>query len=104
MSTIESTRDRIMAAAAELFRRNGYTGTGLKQIVTKANAPFGRADRPVASAPRYGQSVDASSQMVLGRFTQPSEVADVVLFLASDRAANVTGADVVIDGGLIPTW
>ena len=30
-----------MAAAAELFRRNGYTGTGLKQIVTKANAPFG---------------------------------------------------------------
>ena len=30
-----------MAAAAELFRRNGYTGTGLKQIVTQANAPFG---------------------------------------------------------------
>ncbi len=42
--------------------------------------------------------------MVLGRFTRPSEVADVVLFLASDRAANVTGADVAIDGGLIPTW
>jgi len=30
-----------MAAGAELFRRNGYTGTGLKQIVTEANAPFG---------------------------------------------------------------
>lgn len=35
------TKDRIMAASAELFRRNGYTGTGLKQIVTTANAPFG---------------------------------------------------------------
>ncbi|WP_442785147.1 TetR/AcrR family transcriptional regulator [Amycolatopsis sp. H20-H5] len=35
------TKDRIMAASAELFRRNGYTGTGLKQIVTAANAPFG---------------------------------------------------------------
>jgi NAD(P)-dependent dehydrogenase (short-subunit alcohol dehydrogenase family) len=46
----------------------------------------------------------AASQMALGRFTQPNEVADVVLFLASDRAANVTGADVAIDGGLIPTW
>lgn len=36
-----STRDRIMTASAELFRRGGYTGTGLKQIVTEANAPFG---------------------------------------------------------------
>ncbi|GAA4530782.1 TetR/AcrR family transcriptional regulator [Amycolatopsis samaneae] len=30
-----------MAAGAELFRRNGYTGTGVKQIVETANAPFG---------------------------------------------------------------
>ncbi|MFD9895419.1 TetR/AcrR family transcriptional regulator [Amycolatopsis sp. NPDC059027] len=30
-----------MAAGAELFRRNGYTGTGVKQIVEAANAPFG---------------------------------------------------------------
>ncbi|MBE1497651.1 AcrR family transcriptional regulator [Amycolatopsis lexingtonensis] len=35
------TKERIMAAGAELFRRNGYTGTGLKQIVSEANAPFG---------------------------------------------------------------
>jgi NAD(P)-dependent dehydrogenase (short-subunit alcohol dehydrogenase family) len=46
----------------------------------------------------------AARQMVTGRFTQPSEVADVVLFLASDRAANITGSDVRVDGGLIPTW
>lgn len=30
-----------MSASAELFRRNGYTGTGVKQIVAAANAPFG---------------------------------------------------------------
>jgi AcrR family transcriptional regulator len=35
------TRDRIMEATAELFRRHGYTGTGIKQIVAAANAPFG---------------------------------------------------------------
>jgi NAD(P)-dependent dehydrogenase (short-subunit alcohol dehydrogenase family) len=46
----------------------------------------------------------AASQMVTGRFTQPAEVADVVLFLASDGAANITGADFTIDGGLVPTW
>ncbi len=38
-----------------------------------------------------------------GRFTTPEEVADVIVFLASDRTANVTGADYVIDGGLIQT-
>ena len=38
-----------------------------------------------------------------GRFTEPAEVADLVLLLASDRAGNVTGADFLIDGGLIKT-
>jgi AcrR family transcriptional regulator len=36
-----STKDRILETTAELFRRYGYTGTGLKQIVASANAPFG---------------------------------------------------------------
>lgn len=38
-----------------------------------------------------------------GRFTTPEEVADLVVFLASPRAGNITGADFVIDGGLIET-
>lgn len=35
------TRDRIVAATCELFRRQGMTGTGLKQIARSAGAPFG---------------------------------------------------------------
>ena len=35
------TRDRIVFASAELFRRQGYAGTGMKQIVAAAEAPFG---------------------------------------------------------------
>jgi NAD(P)-dependent dehydrogenase (short-subunit alcohol dehydrogenase family) len=46
----------------------------------------------------------AAQQTVTGRFSRPEEVADLVLILASDRTANVTGADIAIDGGLIPTW
>lgn len=46
---------------------------------------------------------EAVSGTATGRFTHPQEVADVVLLLASGRAGNVTGTDVVIDGGLIPT-
>ena len=45
---------------------------------------------------------EAAKQMVTGRFTRPEEVADLVLYLASDRAANITGSDFVIDGGLLP--
>lgn len=39
----------------------------------------------------------------LGRFSTPQEVADLVMFLASDHAANITGADMTIDGGMINT-
>ena len=35
------TKARILDATAALFMRYGYTGTGLKQIVADANAPFG---------------------------------------------------------------
>jgi NAD(P)-dependent dehydrogenase (short-subunit alcohol dehydrogenase family) len=37
------------------------------------------------------------------RFTHPAEVADVVLFLAGDKAANITGTNITIDGGLVAT-
>ena len=35
------TRERIVAASADLFRRQGYAATGMKQIVAGARAPFG---------------------------------------------------------------
>ena len=38
-----------------------------------------------------------------GRFTRPVEVAELVLYLSSASAGNVTGTDVLIDGGLVTT-
>ncbi|MFB7632233.1 TetR/AcrR family transcriptional regulator [Streptomyces sp. NPDC056149] len=35
------TKQRIVTAGTELFRRRGYTGTGMKQIAEAAGAPFG---------------------------------------------------------------
>ncbi|MFF4905302.1 SDR family oxidoreductase [Streptomyces sp. NPDC001260] len=46
----------------------------------------------------------ASKATVTGRFSKPAEIADLVLFLAGDRSRNITGSDLVIDGGFIPTW
>jgi NAD(P)-dependent dehydrogenase (short-subunit alcohol dehydrogenase family) len=44
-----------------------------------------------------------AAQAATGRFTEPSEVADLVVLLASERAANTTGSDFLIDGGLVKT-
>ena len=43
--------------------------------------------------------IEGAGGFSTGRFTEPEEVADLVVLLASDRAGNVTGADFLIDGG-----
>ena len=40
------------------------------------------------------------SQVPLGRPAQPREIADLIVYLLSDESAFVTGAEMVIDGGL----
>ena len=39
----------------------------------------------------------------IGRPSKPEEVASLIAFLASDRAAAITGVEYVIDGGTVPT-
>jgi NAD(P)-dependent dehydrogenase (short-subunit alcohol dehydrogenase family) len=53
------------------------------------------------SAEQIAQSAVAGT--ATGRFTTPDEVARLLVLLASDRAANVTGAGLTVDGGLVPT-
>src|SRR5215203_2747769 len=62
-------------------------------------ATVGRATGTDADAIRS----QAAQGFATRRFTAPEEVATLVVLLASPRTANVTGADYVIDGGLIKT-
>lgn len=66
-------------------------------------ADGGLADQ---NARRKGVSREAAiaeqeAKVPLGRFAEPGEVADVVVFLCSDRASTVTGAAWSADGGAV---
>jgi NAD(P)-dependent dehydrogenase (short-subunit alcohol dehydrogenase family) len=72
--------DAATGLVEEIARRNGTDYEGARKIV-----------------------MQSLGGIPLGRPAKPREVADLVAFLASPRAAAITGAEYVIDGGTVPT-
>jgi NAD(P)-dependent dehydrogenase (short-subunit alcohol dehydrogenase family) len=76
----------------------GWINTSAAQAMVTRIAQSGGIDEAAAR-----QSVlDALGGIPIGRPAWPEEVAELVAFLASDRAASIHGAEYTIDGGTIP--
>lgn len=55
------------------------------------------------SAEKVFEELPKMAGITLGKFAQPEDIADLAVFLSSERASMITGADYVIDGNLIKT-
>lgn len=64
-------------------------------VVTPLHAKFGLKEEEMKATGDY-----IRSQIPIGRFGEPSEVAKAVVFLASDESAFTVGSELVIDGGM----
>jgi hypothetical protein len=96
------TRERIVDASAELFRRQGYTGTGLKQIVTEiwitaATEYFSGAgiDRARARELAFSMLCLLEGAFVFSRAmrtTEPLEIAGATAAAAVEEALAAAGS------------
>lgn len=94
-------RSGVAGLAKTLSRELGPHGITVNNVCP-AHILTGRLRQVAAYRAAQGEAVDARaalSAVPLGRFGSPSDVADLVTFLASRRAGYITGATIPVDGG-----
>jgi NAD(P)-dependent dehydrogenase (short-subunit alcohol dehydrogenase family) len=90
-------------AAIRSFARTWTTDLKSRRIRVNAISP-GTIDTPGLNDLLVSEAGEQRRKMVasaipMGRFGQPDEVANVVVFLASDESSYMTGSELFVDGG-----
>lgn len=72
---------------------------GLTKSLALFGAPYGIRVCCVSPGPVLTRASMSSMNTLLGRAAEPQELVDMILYLASDKAAFITGTDYLVDGG-----
>lgn len=87
----------LVAYVSSKFAVNGMTKTAALEL-----GPNGiRVNSVHPGAVDTGMPTQLGPRLPINRFGLPEEIAEVVLFLLSDRSSYCTGAEFVADGGLL---
>lgn len=99
MGAVSSSKARILDAGTQLFRRQGYEGTGLKQIVEEGRAPWGslyhffpggKEQLGIEVVYRYGENYKS---LIEGMFAQTRDPLEAVRRLFDLSASELSVSD-----------
>lgn len=90
----EGSAKNVAYAASKSAAMNGMT-----KSLAKYGAKYGIRCCCVSPGPVLTRAAMANMKTALGRAAEPQEIVDMVLYLASEKGAFVTGTNFLIDGG-----
>jgi NAD(P)-dependent dehydrogenase (short-subunit alcohol dehydrogenase family) len=107
---VSSTAGRAGLAGASVYVASKHAVEGLTKVAALEVAEFGIRVNAVAPGPietemlnRFTGTAEKKAALVAGvpmkRVGRPEEIAQTILFLASDKASFITGASIAVDGG-----
>ena len=94
-AVLSLTRNLALDYAKENIRVVAVCPGSVDTPMLRATAALTSPDDPAGTLTEWGH------KHPLGRIARPEEIAEVVLFLASDKASFITGEYVCVDGGLM---
>jgi 3-oxoacyl-[acyl-carrier protein] reductase len=92
----------LVRSLANEFGKDGITANNVGPGYTATARLLELAKRRAAAAGKTEKEIEQTwiDQIPLGRLGKPEEIADTIVWLASERAAFVTGQTILVDGGM----